>query len=70
MVLLVECPWCSGRHSGVCSLVSAIEYFESGGVKRVEFREIAPALTLSGTMTTPMVNIPDAPAGAMGKFNV
>lgn len=31
------CGYCGLHHSGVCSLVSAIEYHPNGMVKRVEF---------------------------------
>ena len=36
---LVKCHWCGGFHTGKCHLVKAIEYFENGTVKRVEFYE-------------------------------
>jgi hypothetical protein len=33
-----NCPYCGGRHKGiVCPKIRAIEYFENGTVKRVEF---------------------------------
>lgn len=32
-----SCQWCGCTHQGKCSLVKAIEYYESGGIKRVEF---------------------------------
>jgi len=38
------CPWCSSPlysvyHVGFCPRVKAIEYYENGTMKRVEFRE-------------------------------
>lgn len=31
------CPYCAGRHLGKCYLVRAIEYYENGSLRRVEF---------------------------------
>jgi hypothetical protein len=31
------CRWCGNYHDGLCPRVKIIEYYESGGVKRVEF---------------------------------
>jgi hypothetical protein len=32
------CPYCGQHHTGICPMVKAIEYFENGTVKRVEFK--------------------------------
>ena len=32
-----ECPWCHVKHDGRCPVISSLEYFESGAVRRVEF---------------------------------
>jgi hypothetical protein len=32
-----KCQWCAQQHEGRCPLVTAIEYHESGAIKRVEF---------------------------------
>lgn len=32
------CPWCGGMHTGVCSLVESIEYYENGVIKKVTFK--------------------------------
>lgn len=42
------CPYCTGRHRGKCHLVRAIDYYENGSLRRVEFYspgEIASAST-------------------------
>lgn len=31
------CPYCAASHEGRCPLVKAIEYFENGTIKRVEY---------------------------------
>lgn len=33
-----NCQWCGTIHGGVCPKVLAIEYFENGNIKRVEFK--------------------------------
>jgi len=33
------CPYCGMIHAGACPRVKAIEYFENGMVKRVEFKD-------------------------------
>lgn len=35
-----ECRWCGLTHSGRCPLVEALEYYEDGKLKRVEFQKV------------------------------
>ena len=37
-----NCPYCGVGHVGTCPRVKAIEYFQNGMVKRVEFHEPKP----------------------------
>jgi hypothetical protein len=32
------CAYCGGSHAAVCGLIKAIEYFQDGSVRRVEFK--------------------------------
>jgi len=32
------CKYCNGTHAALCPMIKAIEYFENGTVKRVEFK--------------------------------
>lgn len=52
-----SCPWCSREgltiwHSGGCPRVKAIEYYPSGGVKRVEFHEERISISVIPTQET------------------
>lgn len=40
------CPYCGLLHAGTCSRVKAIEYYQDGTVKRVEFHAPAQFLNL------------------------
>lgn len=44
------CPYCGGGHTEPCPNVKAIEYYQDGSIKRVEFRELAIAPPLGFTM--------------------
>lgn len=37
-----SCTFCGGYHSGVCSRVEEIEYFENGTIRRVKLRTYEP----------------------------
>jgi hypothetical protein len=37
---LVSCQFCGWYHHGVCIRVKAIEYYDNGQIKRVEFHDI------------------------------
>lgn len=39
-----QCPYCDNTHEGQCPKVKAIEYFENGQVKRIEFRSLSDYL--------------------------
>lgn len=36
------CPHCAGWHTGQCPRVKAIEYFQDGRIKRVEYHQEQP----------------------------
>lgn len=38
------CRWCDVFHAGPCPWVKAIEYYENGVTKRVEFRQPQPVI--------------------------
>lgn len=37
MIQVRICNWCDKDHAGRCPEVKAIEYFETGAIKRIEF---------------------------------
>lgn len=37
-IKMVECRWCGMMHGKMCPTVKSIEYFDTGCVKRVEFK--------------------------------
>jgi len=45
-----KCQYCNGYHPALCPTVKAIEYFENGKIKRVEFKTAADYLA---PLTTP-----------------
>lgn len=53
---VAHCPYCGSGHAGTCPRIKAIEYFENGMIKRVEFVEwgVAPPST---TITIPVERI-------------
>lgn len=34
----LKCQWCAKEHETVCPMVKAIEFFDTGAIKRVEFK--------------------------------
>ena len=50
----IRCPWCGGVHMELCPHVKAIDYYENGGVRRIEFRYPQPASSI-GTVFVPTV---------------
>lgn len=34
----IKCQWCAKEHETVCPMVKSLEYFDTGAVKRVEFK--------------------------------
>lgn len=52
------CPHCGMTHATTCPKIKAIEYFEDGSVKRVEFMTtadyLAPIATAQPTWPTPV----------------
>lgn len=51
-----ECRHCGKSHGLRCPEVKALEYFESGELKRVEF--VTPADCVTSIMSTPLVPHP------------
>mgnify|MGYP001594088586 CR=1 FL=1 len=44
--VLEPCQWCGmSGHTGICPTIKAIEYFEDGQIKRVEFKVPADYMT-------------------------
>ena len=57
----VACPHCGGTHKETCHKIRAIEYYENGTIKRVEFHAPAPVVGI----VTPLVSVGRLPAGAL-----
>ena len=58
-----KCRWCGVFHGPLCPAVKAIEYFECGSIKRVEFKtagDYAVPIPVSGLL--PPIVLPDAPS--------
>lgn len=52
------CRWCGNTHGPHCPIVKAIEYFENGEVKRVEFvapRDQVPDVSVARSNWNPIV---------------
>lgn len=47
------CQHCGYGHTGACPRVKAIDYYECGAVKRVEYHEPSPII--GGTVSVPSV---------------
>jgi hypothetical protein len=60
------CPYCGFLHKALCSKIRAIEYFEDGTVKRVEFHSPAPLVGPPQPWTTTAPQWPPSIAPQVG----
>lgn len=59
------CPYCALMHDGKCFMVKEIEYFENGGVKRVQFyspNDYVPHMAVPLSMPFNMTVLPQLPS--------
>jgi hypothetical protein len=56
-----NCPHCGMIHQMTCPRIRAIDYYQDGSVKRIEFHPPAPAISFSEPVPIPMM-IPNGPA--------
>lgn len=55
---MTECRWCGMSHGPRCPSVKAIEYFENGMLKRVEFMTPLDVIPLAPIMPQPFPQPP------------
>ena len=56
MMLTGYCGHCGCYHSGPCPRIKAIEYYENGTIKRVEYFDQRPQVSTVQPMTTVWLN--------------